>query len=611
MNSEQIYKQNIEKYSGKVKQQKVRLNRFAWFRALSFLLGFGGATILFSVHKNTAALLLIFLSIVALGIFVQKFLKTEALKNYFNALLIINENEQKAAQFDFSPFDGGSEYKNPHHNFSFDMDIFGQNSLYQMLNRTATSFGKDRLADILQNPPYHIPHIKKRQKAIHFLKALNDWRQDFQAVATLNKPKEKRRASFMQFSNPQKANLSKEISSDSPQKKELNTVLWKVILIILPAIALILLAMVFAGKFPIMGFLLYYFLMFGIIGLKAKYINDTHKSVSQLHTELNTYAALLNKIEELKPKTDYIKELQSELKTEGDKASEALKQLASYVKALDYRLNFAFIIFADGLLLWDLQVVSKIEIWNNKHFKDLNKWFEIIAEVEVLNSMANFAYQNQDFIFPELSEEIAFSAKMLGHPAIPAQQRVCNDFSISQGTKTFIVTGANMAGKSTFLRTIGINLILAQTGSVVCAAEIRLSPMPLLTSIRIDDSLSSNESYFYAELKRLQYIISQLSDKTPALVIIDEMLRGTNSVDKHKGSEGFLRRLLQKNTITFIATHDVELGKLATEFKGQVKNYCFEAEIKNEELFFDYKLRNAISQNLNASFLMHKMGIIV
>jgi len=605
-----IIDKNIELYTQKGKEFSKKLNISVWQRGLSFLFSLVAFVALLSYNQTKLAVIVLVIGFILLGIFIKRFLKFQKLKNYYQILLQINQNEQKALNFDFSAFENGAEFIDAGHNYSFDMDIFGKNSLFQMLCRSISPLGKYKLSQSLKNISLDINNITAKQKAIAYLSDKVDWRQDFEAILRLNEVKKEKNYTFFASKDNHENSISTIFKTNFISKLELNHPVWKIALIALPTIALGSFIAAVLGYLPVQILIFYLVMMFGVVGLKAKYISSVHAQTAKLNKSIKSYAELVERIEELENVPQYIAQKQELLKTDNQKVSDALNELAHLIGKLDYRLNLAFIIFADAFLLWDLQIVQRIELWNNKHFQNIEKWIHTVAEFEELNSLANFKALNPEFSFPTLSKALQYKAQNLGHPSIAVDKRKTNNFEITDHTKSFIITGANMAGKSTFLRTLGVNLILAQSGSVVCASEMEISPMPLYTSIRINDSVSENESYFYAELKRLKYILESLTDEKPAMVILDEMLRGTNSADKHKGSEGFLRKMLTKNAITFIATHDVQLGSLEQEFKGKVKNHCFEAQIENDELFFDYQLRQGVSKNLNASFLMKKMEII-
>lgn len=234
-----------------------------------------------------------------------------------------------------------------------------------------------------------------------------------------------------------------------------------------------------------------------------------------------------------------------------------------------------------------------------------------MGEIEMLNSVANFHYNHPSFVFPEIvSDRLVITATGLGHPLMKTDTAVCNDFSIGAPARLHLITGSNMSGKSTFLRTVGLNMVLAQLGAPVFAQSFRCRPVRILTSFHHIDSLEESTSYFYAELKCLQTIIQSLAAPEPALVLLDEVMRGTNSTDKHDGTALLIQKIVQQNCLTLIATHDIELGILATQYPGMVENFCFESEVTETGLHFDFRKRNGIAQSKNATYLMKQMGIV-
>jgi DNA mismatch repair ATPase MutS len=263
----------------------------------------------------------------------------------------------------------------------------------------------------------------------------------------------------------------------------------------------------------------------------------------------------------------------------------------------------------NGFSLFHVHVLFALDKWKRKNDKDVMKWLEVIGEFESLNSFANLTFNNPGYYYPDISPEEIVSAAQMGHPLIRKEKSVTNDISFQQ-EKFIVLTGSNMSGKSTFLRTLGINLVLARAGSVVCAKNFTLFPFDLYVSMRITDSLQDSESFFYAELKRLQEIIQHLQAKNKTFVMLDEILRGTNSNDKHGGTVGLIRKLASNHACGIIATHDLTVADLSAEYPGYMGNKCFESEIINGELVFDYKLKEGVCTKLNASFLMKKLGVI-
>jgi len=237
-------------------------------------------------------------------------------------------------------------------------------------------------------------------------------------------------------------------------------------------------------------------------------------------------------------------------------------------------------------------------------------WLEALHELEAMNSLATFAYNHKHYVFPCIDDTIVLESEELGHPLIPDNERVNNVFNITNGQRICVVTGANMAGKSTFLRTVGVAMVLAGNGCVVAAKKFTYKPMLFITNMRAVDNLLKHESYFFAELSRLKMIVDRLKASGELFFILDEILKGTNSLDKTQGSLALIEQLLHLNGCGLVATHDLELGQLAKTSSGRVFNNCFEVSHGKDGLHFDYTLRSGVTQSHNASFLMMKMGLI-
>jgi DNA mismatch repair ATPase MutS len=291
-------------------------------------------------------------------------------------------------------------------------------------------------------------------------------------------------------------------------------------------------------------------------------------------------------------------------------AAGAFRKLSRLIGVFDLRLSL-FSFFVNGLFLSDLICALAYLRWNKRYQSTFKDWFDAMGEIEMLNSVANFHYNHPSFVFPEIvSDRLVITATGLGHPLMKTDTAVCNDFSIGAPARLHLITGSNMSGKSTFLRTVGLNMVLAQLGAPVFAQSFRCRPVRILTSFHHIDSLEESTSYFYAELKCLQTIIQSLAAPEPALVLLDEVMRGTNSTDKHDGTALLIQKIVQQNCLTLIATHDIELGILATQYPGMVENFCFESEVTETGLHFDFRKRNGIAQSKNATYLMKQMGIV-
>ena len=302
--------------------------------------------------------------------------------------------------------------------------------------------------------------------------------------------------------------------------------------------------------------------------------------------------------------------MQSELGSKNELSSKAIKKLAKILAALDTRLNVFAGILVNAIFLWDILQVYRMEKWKNQHKDDLIRWFVTLGKFDALNSLSILSFNHPNWTFPELSyKDFELRAHDLKHPLMQDDDCVGNDFIISERPHIKVITGANMAGKSTFLRSLGTNMLLAMMGAPVSAKSLALSPIEIISSIRTKDSLAKNESYFYAEIKRLEVIINRLKKGERLFVFLDEILKGTNSKDKEQGSKALLKQLVELKAVGVIATHDLNLGIISQEFKTYVNNLCFEVEIQDGGLHFDYKIREGIAQNLSATYLMKQMGI--
>ncbi|MGM0375651.1 MAG: MutS-related protein, partial [Bacteroidota bacterium] len=310
-------------------------------------------------------------------------------------------------------------------------------------------------------------------------------------------------------------------------------------------------------------------------------------------------------------RSSFLKEKQSSFRDGKKCAGEALKNLFGLLEKFDYRLNLIMGALLNIFFLFDFHILFALEKWKTQHREEVPAWFDALAEIDALTGYATFSFNNGErLVFPDVQTgDFTLNAKGVGHPLLTKEECVANDVSFGGQPKVLVITGANMAGKSTFLRTLAINLILGMNGAPVCAEAFRFTPCDIRSSINIRDSLVRHESYFYAELQRLKSIAEHVESNPGTLVILDEILRGTNSRDKHHGSMGFLEKLISLNAVVVVATHDLEIGSLETKYPEVATNYCFEVELEGNQLTFDYQLKPGISQKLNASFLMKKMNL--
>jgi DNA mismatch repair ATPase MutS len=326
--------------------------------------------------------------------------------------------------------------------------------------------------------------------------------------------------------------------------------------------------------------------------------------------QVSTLQQLLQWIEGKAFKSVLLQRLQQSAKHDARTGHAAVKQLSTLLDRFDMRLNIYVFLFLNSFLLWDVRQMIALNKWRRNNQERVGAWFHLVAELEVLNSLATLHFNQPQWSWPAFTDAyFKFSGKAIGHPLIQQQHRITSDFELHGKGKVAVITGSNMAGKSTFLRSLGVNTVLARIGAPVCAQALLLSPVQLLSSMRIADNLAENTSTFYAELKKLKTIIDAMKTGMPLFVLLDEVLRGTNSLDRHIGSKALIKQIIKEGAIAVIATHDVEVAKLEVEYPRSLCNNHFDVQVAGEELYFDYKLKTGVCTSLNASLLMKKIGI--
>lgn len=596
MNPENHYTERLSLTKGQLQQVKKQIFRISMLRLTLFIAGVAGIYFFFS--QTPLLIVCICLTFLPLFILVKIHNRFFIRKEWLETQAHIIQEELQALSGDYSSFEDGKEYVNPEHPYSFDLDIFGRRSLFQSINRTCTFFGKVRLAEWLQNHLHEKTSIEKRQEMIREISEHTLFREQFRVAGLVH---------HGQSSDAEKIQAWSQSPAQYLHAGWVKAFIWGV-----PVINSLLLITSLAGwtSFSWLGlsFSIFLVLSFGIIK-RATYIQETYGK--QLKS-LNGYARLIALAKAEEWKSAGMQELMERFNLNGQSPVQALQQLSKELDRLDLRNNQFLYVLLEGSIFFQLQEIVRIERWKVRYGQHISEWLETVGELDTLCSLGTFAYNHPQYTYPELTEKpFCFLATQMGHPLMPASQCVKNDATIPSRPFFLIITGANMAGKSTYLRTIGVNYLLACIGAPVCCERLKLYPNQLITSLRTSDSLSDNESYFFAELKRLKRIIDLLNQGKQLFIILDEILKGTNSMDKQKGSFDLIRQFMQLKANGIIATHDLLLGSLIKQFPEEIRNYCFEADIKENELTFSYKLREGVAQNMNACFLMKKMGIIL
>jgi DNA mismatch repair ATPase MutS len=353
-------------------------------------------------------------------------------------------------------------------------------------------------------------------------------------------------------------------------------------------------------------------LQYLIVFAYGRQFQVVNQQITSQFSILEKYSRAFCLIEAASFRSSFNKKLQDDLKFNGQLTpSQIIKRLSKLLNWMD-SLNLIVSAILNGLLMINIHLLIGVEKWRLKYRNHIPGWFEVLAEFDALSGLAAFSFNNPGFIFPELhSGAYLLKAEKIGHPLIPAASCTTNDFEIDGWKQFYIITGANMSGKSTFLRTIGTNCILAMMGAPVFAKKFVFTPVEIHCSIRTNDSLVKGESYFYAELKSLKEIIGELELGHRKLILLDEILKGTNSSDKQSGSIALVKQLMRYNVVGIFATHDVAISGLIDNYPGHIRNLCFEISIEDDRMEIDYKLRPGVCKNLNASYLMKKMGIVL
>jgi hypothetical protein len=578
-------KTEFEKEAAVLKFKSVKLSvfRFAVFLTTCLL-------IYYTFGNYPAVFIIAFLGILLFVFVVLKYVNLQIKRNIIDEKIIINKTEIRVLNRDFQHLETGAEFIDAAHYYSNDIDLFGKGSFFQYINRTKTNDGRETLAKALTENK--TTGILEKQTALQELSKLVVWRQHFAALASLVSVK-KTSKSIVNW-------IAKYVAVLPKYARKLQ--------VIFSIISLVLVGLFSFGLISFTYITLWFFIGLFVTGRFFKKTQNLYTEADSVGKTFQQYHPLLNEIEKTSFTSKILKEKQEVIASEDKKAAAIFKEFARILDTFDQRNNVVISILGNGFFLYEIYNACRLEKWISKYQHTVKKWFKVVAFFDAENSLANVHFNHPKFIFPEIVlEKQVINGTNLGHPLLKTENRIDNNCTINK-EEFFIVTGANMAGKSTFLRTISLSIVMANCGLPVCADRFKYSPIKLITSMRTTDSLTEDESYFYSELKRLKFIVDEIKE-TDYFIILDEILKGTNSKDKAIGSKKFIEKLSKSKSTGIIATHDVSLCELENKFEA-IKNYYFDAEIVNDELYFDYMLKNGVCKNMNASFLLEKMEII-
>lgn len=590
----QLYEERSQKFEKTAKELGAKYNRYSFIRLIIFLTAVGLSILVWKWHF-VIGVAFIALFLAGFYRFVRWHQNIQHQQKINEALTLINQQEKAAQDHQFQAFPPGTSFLDQQHPYALDLDIFGPHSIFQFSNRCETFIGQKRLAQFMTQVASS-GEIALRQNATKELSEALDWRQNLQAIGKATEDNGEHLKLLRYW-------LDKPFFVSNRR--------WLVLSLYLMPFWISTGILLWIFYIPWQAALLFLIPPVWILRHTLQQVNETHLQTTHAEKTLAYYANLIAHIEGFSFNSPKLKKLQSHFLSHEKRASVAIKELSYIIAQLNVRYN-VFAIFLNIGGLWDLHWVYKLEKWKSRERSRLPQWFECLAEFEALTSIATLRFNHPNWVYPSIHSAPELKSKALGHPLIHKSKRVDNDIEIPTQGHIKLITGSNMAGKSTFLRTVGINIVLAMTGAPVCARELSLPRLQVYTSMRTQDALHESTSSFYAELKRLKFIIEAVEEPNTdphPFFLLDEILKGTNSVDRHTGSKALIQQLIYSKGAGLIATHDLELGQLEANADGSIENLCIEVEIKNGELFFDYKLKKGVSQSFNATLLMKNMGI--
>ena len=597
----------LSDYQGRVKaaaeqanKYKELLNTYSLYRLGIFALFIVSICIGVSLDDFTIIMLSLATLSLCFAWVINKQSQFEVLKIYFQNVKTVNGNEIGSITARTNIYHSGRWFVNDKHNYTSDLDIFGDGSLFQLINRAATFPGIVKLAKWL-NAPESKSTILLRQQAVSEIGSKNDWRTDIQAhlVFSIKQQKEQIKNLLEYLKIPIELEDQKWLSLYS---KVAPYLLLSVIIVAVFYTPL----RYFAGLLALVNV--------RIVASQAKTVKKTDLIAGKIGESLKHFVSAFKSIENEEWESAYLKTQSGRIKhAESEAISARVEELSNLINKLNYRLNVVASFILNTFFLWDIRMVIAIENWKKNNQQSLEDAFDVIAEYEALISLASLRINYPDWCFPEIveSETYTIAAKQIAHPLIPVNQRVANDYELTDTYKIDIITGSNMAGKSTFLRTIGINIVLALSGAPACAESMRVSVMTVLSYMRIKDSLNESTSTFKAELDRLQMLLAAVDSDAKIFFLIDEMLRGTNSVDKYLGSKAVIQQLISKKGVGMVATHDLQIAELEKQYPDYIRNFYFDIQVKEGEMLFDYKIKHGECKTFNASLLLRQIGINV
>ncbi len=581
------YLEKLQEINIKIQDYNHLINRFSWLRVLSFL----ASLISFGFYASNQYLILLIASIGLFVLFVYftiRHIKTSRKLLFLRSQALVLKHELGSSYMQETIYNKGNRFKSQL-KFADDLDLFGEHSLFQQINRCSTPLGEDLLAHGLIHTLKDPSQIRLMQQAVKEFSAFAGFRIEMQTKLQLAASEK-----FPDLESIRETNLVRLF-----EKKK-----FAVIAFGLPAMVWISLI---AG---LLGFGYTPFSLIAVLSLMTVFSQSRKMmllggELDGLRHKFSSWAQVLEEFTHLSLDSEMMGQMQKEAST----ASEKFRELAGLSEKFDRRANLLLYVLSNLFFAFDIHLALRYETWREQNYLRIPQWLTTLGRFEMLMSLSTFAFNHPDYCWPQLSDQKILKAEALGHPLLPPEECVKNDVWLQLDPRILLITGSNMSGKSTWLRTLGVNVLLAQFGAPVMADSFVWKPVSLLSSLRQSDSLAEHTSLFMNELKQLKSILDT-ARKEFSLILLDEILRGTNSDDKYTGSYELLKGLSEVDSFTVIASHDLKLSELEQELGGILVNYCFESSIIDGKLSFDYTIRKGVAVNRNATWLMKDMGII-
>lgn len=595
IDTDAVFQQRQQTFLQQEQDAQQRHNRLAMIRLVWFAVAVVTVWLLGQAGQELAAVGVLIVGVVGFLVLLRKHQAIKRERDLAHQLAFINEDESARLRRQYRRPETGELFASATHPYAGDLDVFGTHSLFRLLNRTHTREGQIRLATWLLNPS-PADTIRLRQSAVQELVPQLDWRQQFEALARTEETIGRSPESLINWAEAPNAPLPTYINAGR---------------FVLPVLTVVLFVAWLTGYVPGVAVLASLATVWLALRQTTDQVRLLSEQTAELATALKTVNTLFVQAEQVTGEAVRLKAIRQALSSQDQKASDAVRQLASLAEGLNFRLNPYFYFLFGIASLWDWHYLIRLTSWRRQHGTALRRWFDALGELEALNSLAGFAYAHPTYATPTITDgELALNLQLAAHPLLAPGRSIANSLNLGGSGQTILITGSNMSGKSTFLRTVGANVVLALAGAVVSAERFSCSVVQVFTSMRTQDSLEESTSSFYAELKRLQALITMTTTPStlPVLYFLDEILKGTNSADRHRGAEALIRQLHKTTASGFVSTHDLELGQL-TNASAFIRNYHFQSDLRDGELLFDYRLRPGVCTAFNASQLMQAIGI--